>query len=153
MNNLKYSLSAAALILVVGFESFSSMPYKDSVGVLTDGFGNTNGVVAGKPVTVVQALQQLDRNLTTAGEAVTRCAPGVKTQGQYDAFVSFTFNTGVGNFCRSTMAKKANQGDVAGSCGEFDKWMFAGGKDCRIKSSNCRGIVDRRQREKALCLS
>lgn len=145
-------LSAAGLILIVAFEGFSPVPYKDSVGVWTDGFGNTNEVVPGKPVSVPQALERLERNTTIAGKAVTRCVQAEMTQGQYDAFVSFTFNVGEGNFCRSTMAKKANAGDMIGACNEFDRWMYAGGKDCRIRSNNCYGIVERRQKEKALCL-
>lgn len=145
-------LSAAGLLLIVAFEGFSPTPYKDSVGIWTDGFGNTNQVTPGKPVSVPQALKQLERNTSVAGKAVTRCVNAEMTQGQYDAFVSFAFNVGEGNFCRSTMAKKANKGDLVGSCNEFDKWVYAGGKDCRIKANNCLGIVDRRKQEKATCL-
>lgn len=155
MNNLvKFTggLSAAGLLLIVSMEGFSPTPYKDTGGILTNGFGNTHNVIPGKAVTVPEAFAQLERNTSVAGKAVTRCAPGTSTQGQYDAFVSFTFNTGEGNFCRSTMAKKANAGDVVGSCKEFDKWIYVAGKDCRLKESNCRGIVERRAKEKALCL-
>ena len=51
------------------------------------------------------------------------------------------------------MAKLANQGDRVGSCNQFDRWVYVAGKDCRIASSNCRGIAKRRAEEKALCLS
>lgn len=145
-------LSAAGLLLIATHEGFSPTPYKDTGGVITNGFGNASRN-PNKSVTVVEALEDLKENSSVAGKAVSKCITAPITQGQYDAYVSFSYNVGTNSFCRSTMARKANQGDRLGSCNEFDRWVYVAGKDCRIKSSNCSGIVKRRTEEKNLCLS
>lgn len=145
-------LSAAGLLLIATHEGFSPTPYKDTGGVITNGFGNASRN-PNKSVTVVEALEDLKENSSVAGKAVSKCITAPITQGQYDAYVSFSYNVGTNSFCRSTMARKANQGDRVGSCNEFDRWVYVAGKDCRIKSSNCSGIVKRRTEEKNLCLS
>jgi lysozyme len=138
------ALSATGLILIAIMEGFSPTPYKDAVGIPTDGFGNTHNV--GKNKTVPQHLEQLNRNATVAGLAVSRCITKPMTQGNYDAFVSFTFNVGEGAFCKSTLVKKFNAGDTAGACNELTRWVYAGGKKLP-------GLVARREKEKELCLS
>ena len=64
----------------------------------------------------------------------------------YVAFLSFSYNVGIGAFCRSTLVRKANSGDLRGACKELLKWVNAGGK--RI-----RGLVNRRKDELRICLS
>ena len=146
------ALSAGGLLLFASHEGFSPTPYKDTAGVITNGFGNAT-IEPNKPVTVTKALSDLKQNATFAGQSVMRCVTADMTQGQYDAYVSLAFNVGSGAFCKSTMAKKANVGDRVGSCNEFDRWVYVAGKDCRIKASNCIGIAKRRAEEKLTCLS
>lgn len=145
------ALSASGLIMLAVHEGFSTNPYKDTGGVVTNGFGNAT-IAPNKPVTVLKALEDLHLNTSVAGKAVAQCVKAPMTQGQYDAYVSFAFNVGGGAFCKSTMVRKANAGDRVGSCKEFDRWVYVAGKDCRIKSSNCSGIVQRRKAERELCL-
>lgn len=145
-------LSAIGLILIAMHEGYSPKPYKDTGGVVTNGFGNAT-ISPNRTVSVVEALSDLRLNTESAGQGVSRCVTAEMTQGQYDAYVSFAYNVGVNAFCKSTMAKLANQGDKVGSCNQFDRWVYVAGKDCRIPSSNCRGIAKRRAEEKALCLS
>jgi len=154
MTNFKKALgfSAAGLIMLAMHEGYSEKPYKDTAGVITNGFGNATRSPH-KSVTVTEALADLKENASVAGQAVSKCVTSEMTQGQYDAYVSLAYNVGTHAFCKSTMAKLANQGDRVGSCNQFDRWMFVAGKDCRIPSNNCRGIAKRRTEEKALCLS
>ena len=153
MNNFQraVTLSATGLILIAMHEGFSSMPYKDTGGVVTNGFGNAT-INPNQHVTVPQALDDLKVNTSNTGKKVSQCVTASMKQGQYDSYVSFAYNVGSNAFCKSTMAKKANAGDRVGSCKEFDKWVYVAGKDCRIKSSNCSGIVQRRKAERELCL-
>lgn len=144
--------SAAGLIMLAMHEGYSHKPYKDTGGVVTNGFGNAT-LSPNRTVTVIDALTDLQVNTQKTGEAVSKCITAEITQGQYDAYVSFAYNVGVNAFCKSTMAKFANQGDKVASCNQFDRWVYVAGKDCRIASSNCRGIAKRRAEEKALCLS
>lgn len=155
MNNITKSivgLSAVGLLLIATHEGFSPTPYKDTGGVVTNGFGNAT-INPSKSVTVLEALEDLKLNTSNTGKAVTKCVRSDITQGQYDAYVSFAYNVGTNAFCKSTMAKLANAGDKIGSCNQFDRWTFVAGKDCKIKANNCAGIVKRRKEEKNLCLS
>jgi GH24 family phage-related lysozyme (muramidase) len=144
--------SAAGLIMLAMHEGYSPTPYKDTAGVMTNGFGNAT-INPNKNVNIIEALTDLQVNTQKTGEGVARCVTAELTQGQYDAYVSFAYNVGVNAFCKSTMAKLANQGDKVASCNQFDRWVYVAGKDCRIKSSNCAGIAKRRAEEKTLCLS
>lgn len=154
MTNLKRGLgfSAIGLIMLAMHEGYSEKPYKDTGGVVTNGFGNAT-ITPSKPVTVIEALADLKDNTKATGEAVSKCVTAEMTQGQFDAYVSFAYNVGTNAFCKSTMVKLANAGDKVGSCNQFDRWMFVAGKDCRIKANNCSGIAKRRKEEKELCLS
>ena len=146
------SLSASGLIFLASQESYSPVPYKDTKGIITNGFGNAS-ITPNQKVTVPKALEDLKQNTSEAGKAVSSCVMSRITQNQYDAFVSLAYNVGSYSFCKSTIVKKANQDDLIGACEEFKRWTFVGGKDCKIKSNNCYGIYKRREAERQLCLS
>ena len=63
------------------------------------------------------------------------------TQAQYDALVSFHYNTGA--IATATLTKLHRQGKFAEAAGEFGKWIHAGGKVLP-------GLVKRRAAEAAL---
>jgi GH24 family phage-related lysozyme (muramidase) len=66
------------------------------------------------------------------------------TQGQFDALVSFHYNTGA--IARATLTRKHREGDTAGAAREFARWNRAGGRVLK-------GLVRRREAEAALYLS
>jgi GH24 family phage-related lysozyme (muramidase) len=63
------------------------------------------------------------------------------TQGQFDALVSFHYNTGA--IHRATLTRKHKAGDYAGAAAEFARWNRAGGQVMR-------GLTRRRAAEAAL---
>lgn len=63
------------------------------------------------------------------------------SQNQFDALVSFQYNTG--HLADSTLLKKHNAGDFAGAAAEFGKWVHANG-------AVMPGLVTRRAAEAAL---
>jgi len=140
------ALSAAGLVALASWESFRSEPYRDIGGVWTDGFGNTNNVQPSKSVSVPQALNQLLINVKSAEGAVNTCITKPMTQGEYDAFVKFTFNVGNRAFCNSTLVRKFNAGDNVGACNELNKWVY-------VKGQRVQGLANRREAERKLCLS
>ena len=146
LRNNAIALSAAGLVALASWEAFRSEPYRDIGGVLTDGFGNTNNVQLGKSVSVPQALNQLLINVKSAEGAVNTCITKPMTQGEFDAFVKFTFNVGNRAFCNSTLVRKFNAGDNVGACNELSKWVY-------VKGVKVNGLVNRRDAEKKLCLS
>ena len=146
LRNNAIALSAAGLVALASWEAFRAEPYLDIGGVWTDGFGNTNNVNPSKSVSVPQALNQLLINVRTAEGAVNTCITKPMTQGEFDAFVKFTFNVGNRAFCNSTLVRKFNAGDNVGACNELSKWVY-------VKGQRVQGLANRREAERKLCLS
>ncbi|MDH2121645.1 lysozyme [Pantoea brenneri] len=132
--------------LVKRFEGLELKAYRDSVGILTIGYGHTHAVKAGDAITGEKADAFLREDLQVAELTVNTNVKVKLTQGQFDALVSFVFNLGSGNFVKSTLIKKLNSGDYAGAADEFGKWVNAGGK--RLP-----GLVKRRAAEREVFLT
>ena len=73
-----------------------------------------------------------------AAEVVTAIGNTPTTQTQFDALVSFHYNTGA--ITRATLTKKHVAGDFAGAAKEFARWNKAGGRVMK-------GLVRRRAAE------
>ncbi|WP_256849894.1 lysozyme [Pantoea sp. Fr-CA_6] len=132
--------------LVKRFEGLELKAYRDSVGILTIGYGHTHAVKAGDAITGEKADAFLREDLQVAELTVNTSVKVKLTQGQFDALVSFVFNLGSGNFVKSTLIKKLNAGDYAGAADEFGKWVNAGGKKLP-------GLVKRRAAEREVFLT
>lgn len=139
------SMSAAGLIALAGYEGFRAEAYIPVPGdVPTVGFGSTEGVKLGDKITVEEGLERLYRDVGVVESAIARCVKVPLTQGEYDAYTSFSFNVGGAAFCSSTLVKKLNAGDYAGACSELKRWVYAGGKVLP-------GLIERREREFQMC--
>ena len=109
----------------------------------TIGWGSTGpDIVPGLVWTQEQCdahfLKDLERFVAGVARAIG-AAP--TTQAQFDALVSFHYNTGA--IAKATLTKKHMAGDFAGAAEEFGKWVHAGGK-------RLTGLVRRRAEEAAL---
>lgn len=93
-------LSAEGLAFIAGREGFSAKPYHDAVGVLTIGYGETQGVKPGLDWTRAHALAQLklraDRDYGKPVLAAAKAAGVTLSQHEYDALVSLVYNEGPG---------------------------------------------------------
>lgn len=132
------------LACVPAFEGMVLRGYRDPIGIVTACAGHTATAVLGRPYSLEECNALLEADLLEHAQGVTRCVTKPLTTGQRAAFVSFAYNVGVAKFCRSTMARKANAGDMAGACAELSKWTLAGGKQLP-------GLVKRRASERAIC--
>lgn len=139
-------VSCAALLLSVvpKFEGVILRGYKDPIGIVTACAGHTATAVLGRAYTPAECEKLLADDLVSHAEGVNACVQVPLTTGQRAAFVSFAFNVGTSAFCSSTMARKLNAGDYAGSCAELSRWTKAAGRDLP-------GLVKRRAAERALC--
>ncbi|HCT2123158.1 TPA: lysozyme [Citrobacter koseri] len=87
-----------------------------------------------------KALAWVDRNIKVP-----------LTEPQKAGIASFCpYNIGPGKCLPSGFFRKLNAGDRKGACAEIRRWIFDGGKDCRIRSNNCFGQVSRHDQESAL---
>ncbi|MBL8584943.1 MAG: lysozyme [Rhizobiaceae bacterium] len=118
-------ISQQGLELLKAREGCRLKPYRDSVGVWTDGWGNTHGVIPnGPPITQEKADADLVRHLEDFERAVNQSVKVDLEQHQFDALVSFAYNVGVGAFQSSTMLKLINAGDFDGAAHQFNRWRI-----------------------------
>ena len=136
--------SASVLVGVAVHEGYSSTAYRDTAGIATIGFGQADGTKVGETTNPVRALQVLQKSLDEHAKGMVQCIHVPISQGEYDAYLDFTYNVGVSAFCHSTLNKKLNQSNYAGACSELLKWNKAAGEVVP-------GLVKRRQQEFEQC--
>jgi GH24 family phage-related lysozyme (muramidase) len=120
--------------------------YDDSTGVLTIGYGHTtaagNPVVrGGMAITQQQADQILAQDLKKVEDQVNSLVKVKLTQNQFDALVSYQFNTGA--LARSSALKYLNQGQYEQASKAMTLYNRGGGKVMQ-------GLVNRRTAEQHL---
>ena len=150
------AVNDATIRLITEFEGFVPQWYPDPAHgwkVPTVAYGHTDA--AGEPFyantksktfTKTEGMEILRRDLGKYESAVNRTVKVPLNANQYGALVSFTYNLGEGNLAKSTLVKKLNAGDYAGSAKEFGKWNKAGGKVLA-------GLTRRREAERQLFLA
>jgi len=151
MSRLKKSagLMAAAVALVGAWEGLRTVAYPDRLagGIPTVCFGETRGVKLGDSYTVDECKVMLGDAIVEFEAGMRKCLtrPDAIPDKPYVAFLSLSYNIGTGAFCRSTVARRANAGDLRGACDAITMWNRAGGKVVQ-------GLVNRRAAERKLCL-
>ncbi|GAB3528616.1 lysozyme [Photobacterium alginatilyticum] len=138
--------SDAGLKLIMDYEGCQLNAYQCSANVWTNGYGHTVGVTPNSEVTHEQVVGNLVSDVQSAEAVVDRWVTVPLEQHQFDAFVSFVFNVGAGNFQRSTLLKKLNAENYTGACNELTRWVYADGK-------RLQGLVRRRNAEREVCLN
>lgn len=136
---------ALCITIVSGFEGLKTKAYKDIVGIPTICFGETRGVRMGDTKSVQECRVMLGDRLIEFSLEIDKCIHVPVPPKSYASFLSLAYNVGEGAFCRSTLVKKLNTGDIRGACNELLKWDRAGGKKVR-------GLTIRRNTERKLCL-
>lgn len=121
-----------------------TLPYYDSVGVLTVCSGNT--YVPMKRYTPAEC-KVIDRAMYNEyGTAVLKCTPSIYDKPKtVAAAVVLTVNIGKAGYCRSTVARRFNDGQFFAGCKAFSMWNKAG----RVILL---GLTRRRTDEMHLCL-
>ena len=153
------------LSYVPQFEGVILRGYTDPIGIVTACVGHTKTAVLGRPYTKEECESLLVEDLVVHAEGVLRCTPILRNRPyQLAAATSFTFNIGLGNYCRSTTARRFNAGDFAGGCKAMNEndaggqqWVYAEktpGACKHPRTADCvvlPGLVTRRKTERALC--
>ena len=129
--------------LIRFFEGVELTAYVCPAGVLTIGYGHTGSdVYEGQQITQAVANQLLRDDLERFEQAVQKLITVPLTQSEFDATVSFAFNTGEGALAESTFRKRINAGEDKTICfqQEFPKWVNG-------SSGPLPGLVKRRDAE------
>jgi lysozyme len=151
----KESLSPAGRDLIQHFESCFLKAYQDGGGVWTIGWGHTglqhlDGTVhKGRIITREEADRLFAYDMEQFERRVEALVKVPLSQAQYDALVSFDFNSGgltleeKGKSAPSTLLRKLNAGDFMGAALEFPRWNKDNGKVVN-------GLIRRRAAEQAV---
>ncbi len=101
----------------------------------------------GDQYTPAQCKEQFGAALVEYEAGMRAClkAPDAIPAKPYVAFLSASYNIGVPTFCRSSMARHANAGDMRDACNALMLYVNAG-------SRKVRGLINRRMDEMKLCL-
>lgn len=148
----RWPISDAALELIKEFEGLRLKAYRDPVGIVTIGYGYTNGAGYGPGVqmgdtwTAQQAEDMLREGVMRFANNIQRHFTIKPNPDQFGAFVSLAYNIGWQSFIKSTALKRWNAGDVKGAAEAVTWWNKAGGKVLR-------GLTRRREAEAALILA
>lgn len=148
----KLRVSSAALELIGNAEGCRQDPYRCPAGLATNGIGNTHDV-SSTAVSLEQVAKDWVKNVQSAEQCVSNAehmSGKAMTQGQFDAFTSFVFNTGCTKFRRNAngtltqIYKHIMQGNYPKACEQLKRWVFSGGKKYN-------GLITRRGLEYARC--
>ncbi len=139
-------LSLDGIALIKSFEGFSPVAYRCPAGVLTIGYGFTDGVKEGNTMSREQADKRLVYEAREYENAVFTATFGNVNQNELDALVSFSWNIGIRGMEKSTVIREHNKGNKAAAAKAFLMWNKAGGKVMN-------GLVRRRAAEAALYLT
>lgn len=129
------------------FEGLYLHSYDDGTGVWTIGYGHTTAaglphVHPGMVITKDQSDSILSADLASVEFDVNRLVKVPINQNQFDALVSFHFNTGA--LARSSLLRAINHGDDHSAIrNDFLMWTHGGGHVMR-------GLVRRRESEAEL---
>lgn len=123
-------------------------PYYDQVKVLTVCTGHTGpDIVVRKVYSDSECKNLTEQDLEVAAKGVLKVSPQLLYHPYVLASaVSFSYNVGVGAYDDSSVARDFNAGNLVQGCKDLLKYDIAGGKVDK-------GLVNRRAREEAICLS
>lgn len=147
--NPTLTTSPDGLSVIKHFEALYLRAYQCEAGVWTIGWGHTGiihndgTVFEGRVITEAEAEELLKHDLAKFEARVKRLVTVELKPCEFDALVSFDFNTG--GLEKSTLLKKLNLGDLIGAAAEFPKWNKCQGRELR-------GLTRRRTIERALFL-
>lgn len=128
MSRVKKGGAVAALIVsaLTGFEGMRLVAYPDPAtkGYLwTACVGETKGIKPGDRFTLDRCKAMLIRRADEFGDGVERCVPSAKDMPapRYVAHLSLAYNIGIGAYCKSSVVRLANAGQIRANCETFLK--------------------------------
>ncbi|MDR0633629.1 MAG: hypothetical protein LBF91_01460 [Azoarcus sp.] len=153
--------SAAFLIALAIAEGYApTVVTTKNDPVPTGGFGSTKNE-AGQPLKVgeamspVRALIVLREHVGRDESAFRASLPGVSlTQGEYDVYLDFFYQYGIGAWSRSSMRTALLSGEYRAACDALLKYRYSNGADCSAPGNRtCAGVWTRQQARHRKCLA
>ncbi len=159
---LTLSLAGAlGIVLKEGYTETAVVPTRGDRP--TVGFGSTfredgTPVRMGDRTDPVRALRMVQAHLSREEQQFRDSLPGVAlTQGEYDLYVDFMYQYGIGNWRASSMRRYLLAGQYRAACDSLLAWRKAGGYDCSTTvngqpNRRCWGVWERQLERHAKCV-
>jgi lysozyme len=141
------ALSAAGLVAIATHEGYRDAAYVPVPGDRpTLGFGQANDVRPGERTDPVRALIRLGQDVSDTERGLRACIGDVPLyQHEWDSYVSWAINVGVGAACGSTLVRRLQARDYEAACRELLRWDHFRGEPLR-------GLTLRRRAEYRQCM-
>lgn len=147
--------SAACLAMAVpavkAYEGYWPTVKVDTIGTgrpCTGGYGETEGVKCGETHSEKYWSDRLQIRLADEYDRqIGQCIHIELPDGARAAMISAAYNAGASAVCRSPMVAKMNAGDIRGGCNALANWYI------RAQGRVVQGLINRRAKERKLCLS
>lgn len=144
------AIAVLAVLVVGGHEGKRNWAYQDIVHVWTACYGETQGIHPRMYFTDAQCDEMFLRRLDEFGAGMERCAPILADEKRisvkaYVAHLDTAYNVGLGAFCKGSIARQLNAGNVRASCDAFLLYDMAGGR-------HVHALYARREDVRKLCL-
>lgn len=147
--SLPWAIPLAAVELIANAEGLRLKAYRCPAGVLTCGWGETDGIAAHTVWTKAEADNRLCGSLDEYASQVKAMCTDEPTENELGAMVSLAYNIGLGAFRKSSVLKAHNRGDAQSASRAFGLWNKA-----RVNGvlQPLAGLTSRRAAEAALYL-
>lgn len=144
-------INQAGIELIKRWEGCKLKAYKDVAGIWTVGYGLTSraGFIEVGPDTVLtqeEADWYLEKVVDDFASKISPMITAPINENQFAAFVSLSYNIGVGAFQKSSALRRFNAGQIMEVPAAMRMWKKAGGKVVQ-------GLVNRREAEVKLFLT
>jgi lysozyme len=153
---LHYAVNDATIQLIKSWEKFVPTVYDDVAGHPTIGYGHKctkTGCAEVQaefsiPLNENAASRLLAQDVAPSAALVKRMVKVELNENQLGALTSFVYNEGAGNFMKSALLKRLNNGEDPNTVAEQElpRWKYAADKKTG-KSVVWKGLVNRRQAE------
>lgn len=157
------TMSAVALVALLVYEGFSgtaTIPTKNDLP--TVGFGSTvvdgDKVALGDTIDPIRAVIAAHSHISAEEKAFRESIPTVNLyQYEYDAYMDFIYQYGIGNWLNSSMRRYLLEGDHAKACGALLLYRYAGGYNCSTlvegePNKRCWGVWARQLERNKSCM-
>lgn len=144
-----------------GYTDRAVIPTKGDVPTIGHGstrYEDGRRVKMGDTITRKRA-EELARNLIREDErALAASLPGAMlSQDEFDAYIDFAGQYGMGNWRKSSMRRLVLAGNYAGACKALLNYRFAAGYDCSTTvngkpNKRCWGVWTRQKKRHDLCM-
>lgn len=152
----KATAGAACIALACAFiqpwEGLWTTAQVDTIGTgrpITYCYGQTSEfgqVKVGQKFTPQQCSDLLKKSLPKYWDEISPCIHVALPDKTKAALLSASYNAGSSAVCKSPMLERMNTGDIFGGCDAFAGWYV------RAQGRVVKGLINRRNGEKALCL-